>query len=61
MTKPKDGKPQNPSDVLPKPKDASSSANYHLTPSEIESLRENKREIGERLKGRFVHLRPKAK
>ena len=61
MTKPQEDQSQNPSHDPSKPKDSPSSASYYLTPSEIESLRESGRKICEQAKGRFLHLKPKAK
>lgn len=61
MTKPQDDQSQNPSDAPSKAKAGSSSGSSRLTSSEIQSLRENKRMISEQAKGRFLHLKPKAK
>ena len=49
-TQPEESKP------LPKKKDDSSSDNYRLTPSEIESLRTHGKQISTQLRGRFKHL-----
>ena len=38
----------------------STSTSFYLTPSEIESLRQDKKESGEYFRKRWAHLRPKA-
>jgi len=48
--------PPEESTPLPKKGDDSSSSNYRLTPSEIESLRTHGKQVSAQARGKFKHL-----